>query len=475
MPTKRKHLDSPGVFGQYIGAVDRAKQKAEKVRNTDNFITRKFYNGAPLTAKEKKQREANIASAYFSQAPTISNLYNGVTHWINSKLMPSADKVLVEPNTGVVPTPNSLGSKLRYFPKAVAAAKNIASNKKLSLKNVLNWSDKEWDTQYYNAILKGDFGKVQKLRNLHFHAKSGVKPKSLYHGTDEMNLTYFDPGAESKTWVGSGGTTFLTPDPNLGNVYKHMGLNIPGGHDGRLYRMYAAYKNPKVVDYKGASFNGWGKIGHYNDPLESTPLRLMNGKHPYFGNDVGFVKKGKILGTPIRKGKTTYTQRVPYGDVDWQKQQVAGWTADEAAKAMAEGYDAAILKNVDEGFGVVADDVAIRDSRLLKSADAITRDDKGRIIPLSKRDNFSIRDFRYGLIPLLLGASGYGYYKANNSRQAYRAGGTIHIKPENRGKFNALKKRTGKTTEELTHSKNPLTRKRAIFAQNARKWNHKKK
>lgn len=43
---------------------------------------------------------------------------------------------------------------------------------------------------------------------------------------------------------------------------------------------------------------------------------------------------------------------------------------------------------------------------------------------------------------------------------------------KNRGKFNALKKRTGKTTEELTHSKNPLTRKRAIFAQNAKKWKH---
>jgi hypothetical protein len=49
---------------------------------------------------------------------------------------------------------------------------------------------------------------------------------------------------------------------------------------------------------------------------------------------------------------------------------------------------------------------------------------------------------------------------------------SIHIKPENRGKFNATKKRTGKTTEELTHSKNPLTRKRAIFAQNAKKWKH---
>lgn len=40
----------------------------------------------------------------------------------------------------------------------------------------------------------------------------------------------------------------------------------------------------------------------------------------------------------------------------------------------------------------------------------------------------------------------------------------IHINPENKGKFTATKERTGKSTEELTHSKNPLTRKRANFA-----------
>lgn len=49
----------------------------------------------------------------------------------------------------------------------------------------------------------------------------------------------------------------------------------------------------------------------------------------------------------------------------------------------------------------------------------------------------------------------------------------IHIKPENKGKFNATKERTGKSTEELTHSKNPLTKKRAIFAQNAKRWKKK--
>ena len=52
----------------------------------------------------------------------------------------------------------------------------------------------------------------------------------------------------------------------------------------------------------------------------------------------------------------------------------------------------------------------------------------------------------------------------------------IHINPENKGKFTATKKRTGKSTEELTHSKNSLTRKRAIFAMMAKRgWKPLKK
>ena len=51
----------------------------------------------------------------------------------------------------------------------------------------------------------------------------------------------------------------------------------------------------------------------------------------------------------------------------------------------------------------------------------------------------------------------------------------IKIKPQNKDKYNTTKNKTGKTTEELTHSKNPVTKKRAIFAQNAAKWNKGKK
>jgi len=51
--------------------------------------------------------------------------------------------------------------------------------------------------------------------------------------------------------------------------------------------------------------------------------------------------------------------------------------------------------------------------------------------------------------------------------------GGIHIKPENRGKFTAYKKRTGKTTEEALHSKDPHVRQMANFARNAKHFKHK--
>lgn len=62
-------------------------------------------------------------------------------------------------------------------------------------------------------------------------------------------------------------------------------------------------------------------------------------------------------------------------------------------------------------------------------------------------------------------------YQLNPETKKFAYGG-IHIKPENRGKFTETMRRTGKSASELSHSKNPLTRKRAIFALNARKWHH---
>lgn len=54
----------------------------------------------------------------------------------------------------------------------------------------------------------------------------------------------------------------------------------------------------------------------------------------------------------------------------------------------------------------------------------------------------------------------------------YSGGGSIHIKPENRGKFTALLKRTGKTASWYKAHGTPAQKKMAVFALNARKWKH---
>jgi hypothetical protein len=71
------------------------------------------------------------------------------------------------------------------------------------------------------------------------------------------------------------------------------------------------------------------------------------------------------------------------------------------------------------------------------------------------------------------GVTSTGSYAYGGELPEYGKGGKIHIKKKNRGKFTAYKKRTGKTTEEALHSKDPHVRQMANFARNAKKWKHK--
>ena len=48
----------------------------------------------------------------------------------------------------------------------------------------------------------------------------------------------------------------------------------------------------------------------------------------------------------------------------------------------------------------------------------------------------------------------------------------IHIKPANRGKFTALKKRTGHSASWFKENGTPAQKKMAVFALNAKKWKH---
>lgn len=60
----------------------------------------------------------------------------------------------------------------------------------------------------------------------------------------------------------------------------------------------------------------------------------------------------------------------------------------------------------------------------------------------------------------------------NNCIELLKKGGKIYIKPENRGKFTALKRRTGKSASWFKAHGTPAQKKMATFALNAKKWKH---
>lgn len=64
-------------------------------------------------------------------------------------------------------------------------------------------------------------------------------------------------------------------------------------------------------------------------------------------------------------------------------------------------------------------------------------------------------------------------YQEGGMAEEMKDGGSIKIKPENKGKFTAYKKRTGKTTEEALHSSDPHVRQMANFARNSKSWSKK--
>ena len=65
------------------------------------------------------------------------------------------------------------------------------------------------------------------------------------------------------------------------------------------------------------------------------------------------------------------------------------------------------------------------------------------------------------------------FEEAARSRGYLRSGGPIRIKPENRGKFTALKKRTGHSASWFKAHGTPAQKKMAVFALNSKHWSHK--
>lgn len=81
------------------------------------------------------------------------------------------------------------------------------------------------------------------------------------------------------------------------------------------------------------------------------------------------------------------------GKSDWRaeerRQQIALWN--EKRKTP----DGVVLRNINDGYSIEADTYMVRDNRNIKSAEPVTYDDNGKVIPLSQRFNTDTDDIRF--------------------------------------------------------------------------------
>lgn len=241
---------------------------------------------------------------------------------------------------------------------------NSRINKRLfneAMNNMANISDNRLDRIYNRLYNTGDYEDLQQLRDKHFEIKasnplmSRDKPMQLYHTVgDEYDSSFnvFNPNIE-----GSNSAIYTTDNLAMSKSYSSKPTY------NRVKKLYSnASKSYNIEGY----YQPWNEIPYNGNIWSTRTLEKAVRNHPQYGID----------------------RLVIHNIKDW------------GGKAMPKGTF--LMDGNIKSSGTVIENFNPND---LKYSSAVTYDDLGNIIPLSKRDNFSIKDLRYSLIPLGTGVT----------------------------------------------------------------------
>lgn len=241
---------------------------------------------------------------------------------------------------------------------------NSRINKRLfneAMNNIANISDNRLDRIYNRLYNTGDYEDLQQLRDKHFEVKASNplmnrdRPTQLYHTVgDEYDSSFnvFNPNIE-----GSNSAIYTTDNLAMSKSYSSKPT-----YD-RVKKLYS--NASKSYDIEGY-YQPWNEIPYNGNIWSTRTLEKAVRNHPQYGIDRLIIHNIK----------------------DW------------GGKAMPKGTF--LMDGNIKSLGTVIENFNPND---LKYSSAVTYDDLGNIIPLSKRDNFSIKDLRYSLIPLGTGVT----------------------------------------------------------------------
>lgn len=220
-----------------------------------------------------------------------------------------------------------------------------------ALEDPYYWGYEQWNQRYDDALNKGDYQEVQRIRDLHFKTKApdtkvideNGMPLHMYHGTGIDVYNNYKP----KRFTRYEGVNWDLEDAvDSGIKGNHWKLSIPND-----YRM-TSYHTPN----KNIAKNYFGVL--HDD--------YLNIKNPIKWDESNLKK---ITGRDYIS--------------DW-----ADFTAGKK-ELMQQGYDGLYIPQYYDSYG------AFVSPSQFKSADPITWNGKGEMVPIVKRDNFHNLDIRY--------------------------------------------------------------------------------
>jgi len=239
------------------------------------------------------------------------------------------------------------------------------------------------DAEYLSAVQAGDTAKAQELVDQAAKAaglgesrlNNAGNPEEMFHGSGWSAHNVFErgksPSGKSKPYPGYGLDDigfWFTSSKNQANEYGSV-LQLEGGKrpPARLYNVFLDIKNPlEFSDHQ--EFNEWIESYAKTYAVDETSKKLMKGGRRL----VGSLNVNMLL------------ERLKMG----KKDGIIIWKG-----------------NGDRRFGLQPNEsyptwAIVFDPSQIKSADPITRDDSGNIIPLSQRFQSTSPDIRYMPAPV---------------------------------------------------------------------------
>lgn len=227
---------------------------------------------------------------------------------------------------------------VRYLPDDMLSAEQKKMKWEAIAETVKRTNDKN-DAKYTEFLASGNLRAVQNMVNQ--AAKVAGYTIKAYHGTNNrQEKDTWNPQSRSWDTEYSRITVFKKQyDEQVGHFFN-SDMDNASGYGSDLYSVYLMLKNPLVIDCHGQNY-------------------------------ASITFDGKEMDT-----------------YEW------------AAYAKKNRYDGVIFENISDGVGYgdlqrLTTDYVVFDSNRIKSADPVTYDNKGNVIPLSERFSVTNRDIRY--------------------------------------------------------------------------------